>query len=801
MNLKRIFRKIKNFNNAYFHKMKYIKYYEQEEIDEKAILLEAQNGKSINGNIFYIAKELCSNKEYEGYTIYFSINKEKYKNALENLKRHHMEKIILLKAESKEYYKILAKAKYFIIDTSMPPCFIKKEGQIIFDTWHGTPLKTLGKKVNNEFHTIGNVQRTFLMSDYLLYPNEYMKEHMLEDYMLPNICSSKIVLAGYPRNTVFFDEKLKDKIRKEQNLEGKEIITYMPTWRGTVGKVENEEQDIITKYLIEIDKSLKENQILYVNLHPFIADKMNYSVFKKVRQFPKEYETYEFLSIADCLITDYSSVFYDFANTKKKIILFTYDEEEYLADRGMYISLDELPFPKSKNVQELINEIQLPKQYQDEEFLKVYCQYDNIDVTKQLCEKIILNKENNLKIEDMPNNHKDNVLIFTGNLSGNGITTSLKSLLNNIDLEKRNYYINFRSGHVGKYKDVIRTFPKEIGYIPVQNQMNLPFSKKIELKLFNKRWISGKKYIPDMKKYYQYELKRTFADISFSDVIQFSGYGYKDIILFSLFDANKIIYVHSDMIEEIRTKNKQRFDVLQYAYNQYDKVAMVTEGIREHTKQIAGNEDKLVVANNLVDYQKVLDLSKKKIVFDEMTECNIDQKELERILNSDNKKIITIGRFSVEKGHKRLIKAFEKAWEKDNSIYLIIIGGYGEQYEEITKMIRKMKSKTHIILVKYMSNPYAVLKYCNYFILSSLYEGFGLVLVEANILGKPVVSTDNVGSREFMNKYHGILVENSEEGVYQGLELLLNDQVEVMNVDYEKYNQEAVEQFEKMLKK
>lgn len=801
MKLKTILKGLKKLNITYFRKMKYISYYEKEQINQNIIFLEAQNGKSINGNVYYIAKELTQNEEYKNYAIYFSILKDKYNVAKEILKRNGMERIKLIEKGSIEYYKLLAKAKYFIIDTSMPPCFIKKDGQVIFDTWHGTPLKTLGKKVNNEFHTIGNVQRTFFMADYLLYPNEYMKEHMLEDYMLPNLSSSKIILAGYPRNTVFFDEELKNRVRKEQNLENKEVLVYMPTWRGTVGNVEDNDQEIINEYLIKLDENLKDNQILYVNLHPFIADKVDYTNFKKVKQFPKEYETYEFLSTADCLITDYSSVFYDFANTMKKVILFTYDEEEYLKDRGLYISLNELPFPKVNTIEELINKINTPKEYDDKEFLNTYCKYDNINVTKELCKKVILGEQADLSIEDMPNNNKDNVLIFTGNLSRNGITSSLKSLLNNIDIEKRNYYINFRPSHISKYKDVIKEFPKEIGYIPTQNQMNLPFWKKVELVLFEFKLILGKKYIKDMSKYYEYEIKRSFVGVKFSDVIQFSGYGYKQIILYSLFNANKIIYTHSDMIEEIKIRHNQRLDVLQYAYNKYDKIAMVADGLREHTKQISGRGDNLVVANNLINYKRVIELSKKAVKFDDQTECSVSEEELNNILASNNKKIITIGRFSVEKGHKRLIKAFDKVWQNNKSAYLIIIGGHGNQYDQSIKLINKLKSKNNIILIKNMSNPYSVLKKCDYFILSSLYEGFGLVLAEANILGKPVISTDNVGAREFMNKYSGTLVENSEDGIYKGLELLLDDKVKVIDVDYEEYNKEAVKQFEKMLEK
>ena len=88
------------------------------------------------------------------------------------------------------------------------------------------------------------------MSDYLLYPNEYTMNHIVEDYMFSNLSDAKILLEGYPRNEVFFDNELKEKIRKEQNLEEKQVIVYMPTWRGSVSKIEgSQQQKLLEDYL------------------------------------------------------------------------------------------------------------------------------------------------------------------------------------------------------------------------------------------------------------------------------------------------------------------------------------------------------------------------------------------------------------------------------------------------------------------------------------------------------------------------------------------------------------------------
>ena len=313
------------------------------------ILLESQHGKTINGNIFYIIEELSKNKKYENFKIYVAVKSDAKDSIEELLLKHGINNIDFVNINTKKYCKILSTAKYLFNDNTFPTYFIKKNGQIYLNTWHGTPLKTLGRKIAGEPHAIGNTQRNFLMSDYLLYPNEFTMEKILDDYMIKDIYKNKIVLTGYPRNTIFYDETSKKRVRKEMLLSEKQVIAYMPTWRGDLGNSNpKEHKDNILNHLIEIDKKLNQNQILFVNLHPIMKDFINYSIFKNIKPFPSQYETYEFLNATDILITDYSSVFFDYANTGNKIILFNYDEEEYLKDRGMYLNLEELPFPKVK---------------------------------------------------------------------------------------------------------------------------------------------------------------------------------------------------------------------------------------------------------------------------------------------------------------------------------------------------------------------------------------------------------------------------------------------------------------------
>ena len=212
-------------------------------------------------------------------------------------------------------------------------------------------------------------------------------------------------------------------------------------------------------------------------------------------------------------------------------------------------------------------------------------------------------------------------------------------------------------------------------------------------------------------------------------------------------------------------------------------------------------KDNIYVAHNIIDYKNVLQKSEKEVAFDDFTVSNVTLERLKEVLDSNYKKYVTIGRFSPEKGHERLIRAFDRIYREDNECYLVIIGGNGKNYQHTLEIINEMESKDNIILVNTVSNPYSILKKCDYFVLSSFYEGFGIVIAEADILKKPVVSTDITGPRNFMRSNGGTLVENSENGLYEGMKLLKNNKVRLMNVDYEKYNQKAIQEFYKLLEK
>lgn len=823
-----LIKKLKKLNPQYFAEMKYPHYLNDLPIDEKAILLESQQGKDIYGNIWYIAKELMTNEEYNEYHIYISAKTREIADKTRRLidSCGAGDQATVVKTFSDRYYRIVASAKYLFNDNTFASYFIKKDGQVYINTWHGTPLKTLGRVDKVSANMIGNVQKNFFFVDYMMCPNMFTYNIMVKNYMLENLCKSTVLINGYPRNTVLLDSKKREEVREKYGMNGYRVYAYMPTWRviNTIPKPEEKEyinQDYkefvkiekeaaeerisftdATNYWLEhIDSLLEDDEIMYVKAHVKEADNYEQHKYKHIREFPSDIETYEFLVATDKLVTDYSSVMFDYALTGNKVVLFTYDREDYIKNRGLHMGLNKLPFPVVNDAEHLVNELRDDDLYDADQLLNDYCQYDCPDATGKLLARTIRNQDADLIEMTIPDNGKKNVMLYVGDLNQNGITAALRGLISHLDLERNNYYLNFQGTSVSQNKNVLMELPEEVKYISRIGKMPVTLKQNIYLRLYSHRLISLDKYIDVMRSAYELDIKRQFGDVKFDTIVQFTGYEYKKILTYSMMDARRLIFVHNNMINEKDTRNNQRLDVLRYAYNSYDDIIGVSEAMVQPTQEIAERPVAVNVIYNMINAARIRRLGTGRIQFSEYTESTIDVRELEAVLEEKGKVFISVGRFSPEKGHDRLVRAFNRYWKDHQDDYLIVLGGGQTKngYKKLLKQVSRLASRNNIILIKRMDNPYALISRCDGMLLSSYYEGFGLVIAEGDILGLPVVSVDIDAPRPFMQANGGTLVENSENGVYEAFNLINEGAVAVMNANYNEMNSVNVARLEALL--
>ncbi len=288
---KAIKRNVRSFrkNRAYRARFHFTSYYEKEPIDEKLIFFESYSANNFSGNVFYIYKAIAEDPRLSDYHKVIACNRKNHEEVQRFLDFHGFTDYELVEVHSHQYCKALATAKYLFNNSTLPVYFIKRPEQMYFNTWHGTPLKTLGRSIISAPNEIGNTQRNFFMADYLLYPNEFTFSHMRRDYMLDELFPGNYSLNGYPRNYVFYQTEQQQRLREKLELTEYQIIAYMPTWRGTVAKRSVQEQLLAVRYfLMEIDKRLRDDQIFYVNLHNFLNAELEYEGYRHIRPFPKE---------------------------------------------------------------------------------------------------------------------------------------------------------------------------------------------------------------------------------------------------------------------------------------------------------------------------------------------------------------------------------------------------------------------------------------------------------------------------------------------------------------------------------
>lgn len=218
--------------------------------------------------------------------------------------------------------------------------------------WHGTPLKKIG--LDDTIYTTKVSKDSFKYKlKILILP--FLKERIdlisaigEEDkkHFMTAFATDKVEILGYPRNDILFD-----KVDKNHSYV---TVLYLPTFRNNIG----DDLDLFSEYefdLFRFDKVLTENNIkLEIKMHP--VNKPEKVVYHNIQnsqsiRFLDDIDITDYLSNADMLITDYSSVYFDFLLTKKPIIFSPFDYDSYLSkDREIYYNYDEItPGPKCYN--------------------------------------------------------------------------------------------------------------------------------------------------------------------------------------------------------------------------------------------------------------------------------------------------------------------------------------------------------------------------------------------------------------------------------------------------------------------
>ncbi len=297
--------------------------YLEEPIDNSLIMFESMRGKKFSCNPRAIYEYI--NQNYPEFKCVWALCDE------------HIPitgRASRVRRGSPEYYRVLATAKYLVSNVNFPDDFVKRAGQIFIQTMHGTPLKTLGFDAPNELMTIEE-RKTFERKtadwDYLLVQGAFMAEKAYPIYHY----RGKILKTGYPRTDRLHEKTDVQEIRTRLGIpDGKKVILYAPTWR-----VHNSFDMALD--LEKMRAALSDEYVLLIRIHYFAAAGYTVPADNQFIFNMNDYAVAEDLyRITDVLITDYSSLMFDFALLGKPILFFAYDLDSYAGEGdGLYCDI------------------------------------------------------------------------------------------------------------------------------------------------------------------------------------------------------------------------------------------------------------------------------------------------------------------------------------------------------------------------------------------------------------------------------------------------------------------------------
>lgn len=388
------------------------------------------------------------------------------------------------------------------------------------------------------------------------------------------------------------------------------------------------------------------------------------------------------------------------------------------------------------------------------------------------------------------------VLIFCSDLRRNGITTSLLNLMQLASFDSVQYCFTFREESFLNDPTPLSLLPNNAPLLPIYGALNCG---SLFEKICHSLYLRFHLALPIAKKVteriYGRAYERFFGRISFDAVIHFTGYSPEFLLLLQSAPAKRILFVHNNMKEEYQEKHNFHLGVFTSACRTYETVAAVSQAVKDSLKKIDPTLTNVTIVENAHDDARIRFLAEQPFVLNENSSMNISLQRLEELLSQKKKKFITICRYSAEKGQKKLIHSFLAVHQKHPNTILIIIGGYGDLYEELTNYCSSLDCREDIVLIRNVSNPFAILKQCDLFLLPSDREPLGLVLLEADSLKIPIAATDIPGSGDFLRRYGGYLVPNNENGLISAMEDFLAGKIKPLGIHFEEYNAKIISDF------
>ncbi|MEV3874059.1 CDP-glycerol glycerophosphotransferase family protein [Streptomyces sp. NPDC049906] len=300
----------------------------------------------------------------------------------------------------REWFEALATSRYIVTNGHLPEWVERRPGQVIVQTWHGTMLKKIGHDIetlhfDREYQNrLGKEANNWSL---LVSSNRFSTPILKRAFSY----HGEILEAGYPRNDYLYSpdrDKIAESVKEKLGLPAdKKVVLYAPTWRDDQSHSAGQYKFSLKIDLDDARARLGHDHVLLIRRHSNIVDAVpgagNGFVFD-ASEYPDIAELY---LAADIMITDYSSVMFDYAHLKRPMLFFTYDLEHYRDTlRGFYFDFEEdSPGPLIRTSEELVESIrrieEVKVEYQDrfDRFHRLFCDLDDGSASRRVVDRML----------------------------------------------------------------------------------------------------------------------------------------------------------------------------------------------------------------------------------------------------------------------------------------------------------------------------------------------------------------------------------------------------------------------------
>lgn len=337
---------------------------------------------------------------------------------------------------------------------------------------------------------------------------------------------------------------------------------------------------------------------------------------------------------------------------------------------------------------------------------------------------------------------KKSIIFLIPNLKHGGAEKVLVNLVNNLNKDK--YDITVQTlFDVGVHKKNLAKHIKYKSFLPFEFRGNSYLFKLFSPRFWWKRIVSG---------HYDYAI--SYLEGPTSRILS----GCTDN------DTKKIAWLHIELnTPALASQGFRSVEEAKMAYNSFDKVIAVSNNVKECFLNQIKLEHDIEILYNTNETEQILEKS--------LITINDNRFVKDQIPN-----ICSVAKLMKTKGFDRLINVHKQLLQ-EGLLHRVYILGIGEEKTFLESQIQKHDLQDSFILLGFDENPYKYVANCDLYVCSSRREGFSTAVTEALVVGTPVVSTDCSGAKELLgeNNEYGIVVENSEEGIYAGMKKMLSD--------------------------